>query len=334
MAVPPEPLSVHLGEIERALQAVIGNSPDPVVAASRYVMGWEDAAGQPAAAGGKRVRPALCLYAAGLFGAAEGALPGAVSVELVHNFSLVHDDVQDLDAERHGRPTLWALHGAAQAINAGDFLYARAQHALLDGQGPAERRIAALRILTSATERMIAGQWADVSFETRQDVTVDEYLAMIAGKTGALLGAPLEMGAVLAGAPPSLSHALGRWGEAVGLAFQARDDHLGIWGNPNLTGKSNTNDIVRRKKTLPVIHGLAGPSGTSIRAVYSQAELDSTAVTEVVRLLEESGADEFTRTVTERMAGEASAILDGMDLPGTAKAQLRAIGDYLVNRDG
>ncbi len=261
-------------------------------------------------------------------------MPGAVAVELVHNFSLVHDDVQDLDAERHGRPTLWALHGAAQAINAGDFLYARAQHALLDGQGPAERRIAALRTLTSATERMIAGQWADVSFETRHDVTVDEYLAMIAGKTGALLGAPLEIGAVLAGAPPALSQALGRWGEAIGLAFQARDDYLGIWGDPNLTGKSNTNDIVRRKKTLPVIHGLAGPAGARIRAVYSLAELDSTAVTEVVRLLEESGADEFTRTVTERMAGEASAILDGLELPVAAKAQLRAIGAYLVNREG
>jgi geranylgeranyl diphosphate synthase type I len=297
-------------------------------------MGWEDAAGQPANAGGKRVRPALCLYAAGLCGAPEAAMPGAVAVELVHNFSLVHDEVQDLDAERHGRPTLWALHGPAQAINAGDYLYARAQHALLGGVGPAERRLLALRILTSATERMIAGQWADVAFESRQDVTVDEYLAMIAGKTGALLGAPLEVGAVLAGAPATLCQALGRWGEAIGLAFQAHDDYLGTWGNPNLTGKSNTNDIARRKKTLPVIHGLAGPAGARIRAMYAQPELDSPTVAEVVRLLEESSAGAFTRTITERMAAEAAAILDGMDLPGAAKAELRTVGDYLVNRDG
>jgi geranylgeranyl diphosphate synthase type I len=297
-------------------------------------MGWEDAAGQPANAGGKRVRPALCLYAAGLCGAPEAAMPGAVAVELVHNFSLVHDEVQDLDAERHGRPTLWALHGPAQAINAGDYLYARAQHALLSGVGPAERRLAALRILTLATERMIAGQWSDVSFEARDDVTVEDYLAMIAGKTGALLGAPLEMGAVLAGAPATLCQALGRWGEAIGLAFQAHDDYLGTWGNPNLTGKSNTNDIARRKKTLPVIHGLAGPAGARIRAMYAQPELDSPAVAEVVRLLEESGAGAFTRTITERMAAEAAAILDGMDLPVAAKAELREIGGYLVNRDG
>lgn len=296
-------------------------------------MGWEDAAGMPANAGGKRIRPALCLYAGALFGSTGAALPGAVAVELVHNFSLVHDEVQDHDAERHGRPTLWALLGTAQAINAGDFLYSRATDALLQGPGPAESRLAALHLLTDAVARMIGGQWADLSFETRDDVTTGEYLEMVAGKTGALLGAPLAIGATLAGAPMATAEALGRWGEAIGLAFQIHDDYLGIWGDPDLTGKSNTNDIARKKKTLPVLHALATPGGRVIREIYARPALDDGDITAVVATMQEAGSAEFTRDAASRQAAAAAAILETIDLGATRKEDLRAIGAYLIDRD-
>jgi len=334
MNAPPAGLRAHLPAIENALRAAIGDEDLPVAAACRYVMGWEDLHGRPALARGKRIRPALCLYAAGLFGPANVAMPGACGIELVHNFSLVHDEVQDHDAERHGRPTLWALLGTAQAMNAGDYLYAKAQQVLLAGEGPVELRLAAWRTLTEATTKMIEGQWADLSFETRDDVSADEYLAMIAGKTGALLGAPLEMGASMAGAPGEVARALGRWGEAIGLAFQAHDDYLGTWGDPNLTGKSNTNDIARGKKTLPVIHALAAPEGALIREIYARGEVDAGAVAEVVDVLNRLGSDDYTRGVAASKAAEAAAILDGLELADTVKAELRGMGEYLVRRDG
>lgn len=296
-------------------------------------MGWEDQAGRPTSAGGKRIRPALCMYAGGLFGDAAAALPGAVAVELVHNFSLIHDEVQDHDRERHGRPTLWALLGEAQAINAGDYLYARSTRALLDGPGQPQRRLTALAILTGAVERMIGGQWADLSFESRDDVTAEEYLAMVAGKTGALLGAPLSIGATLAGAPPETARALGDWGEAVGLAFQIHDDYLGTWGNPDLTGKSNTNDIARKKKTLPVIHALQGPGGPLIRQVYAKPELTEEDIAAVVATLNAARSAEFTRDAAARQADAASGILDTLQLAPEQKAELRTIGDYLIHRD-
>lgn len=296
-------------------------------------MGWEDQAGRPTSAGGKRIRPALCMYAGGLFGDAAAALPGAVAVELVHNFSLIHDEVQDHDRERHGRPTLWALLGEAQAINAGDYLYARSTRALLDGPGQPQRRLTALAILTGAVERMIGGQWADLSFESRDDVTAEEYLAMVAGKTGALLGAPLSIGATLAGAPPETARALGDWGEAVGLAFQIHDDYLGTWGNPGLTGKSNTNDIARKKKTLPVIHALQGPGGPLIRQVYAKPELTEEDIAAVVATLNAARSAEFTRDAAARQADAASGILDTLQLAPEQKAELRTIGDYLIHRD-
>jgi geranylgeranyl diphosphate synthase type I len=329
----PPALARHLPAIEDGLRQALGTGESQLAAAARYVMGWEDRHGRPASAGGKRIRPALCVYAGQLFGDARGALPGAVAVELVHNFSLIHDEVQDHDAERHARPTLWALLGEAQAINAGDYLYARAMRALLDGPAQPERRQAALVLLTDAVERMIAGQWADLSFESRDDVTASEYLAMVAGKTAALLGAPLAIGATLAGAPAGTARALGAWGEAVGLAFQIHDDYLGTWGNPDLTGKSNTNDIARKKKTLPIIYALQGAAGPFIREIYAKPALTGADITAVVGALNESGAGAFTRDAAARQADAANAILQALDIEPLQKTELREIGEYLIHRD-
>ena len=330
----PEALGRHLPLIEDALQAALSDGPDELRAVSRYVLGWESSSGEPMVTGGKRIRPALCLFGAEVFGAEPGvALPGAVAVELIHNFSLVHDDVQDRDLERHGRPTVWSVKGEGQAINAGDYLITCAFRSLLEGPGLADRRLSALAVLNHAMSRMIAGQWADITFEERQDVSPEEYLDMIRGKTGALLGAPLAMGAILAGAPEDQAHALGEWGETVGLAFQVQDDYLGIWGDPNLTGKSNTGDIARRKKTLPIVHGLAGPSAPEIRAVYESDPQGPEAVGRVVAALEAAGADQLCRERAHALVSQADALLDSFELPSGHREQLRAVGRYLVDRD-
>jgi geranylgeranyl diphosphate synthase type I len=224
--------------------------------------------------------------------------------------------------------------GEAQAINAGDFLITRAFEALLAAPAPAGRPLAALRVLNKGMARMIAGQWADVSFESRDDVSTGEYIEMVRGKTGALLGAPLEIGALLAGASEAQAQALGVWGEIVGLAFQVRDDELGIWGNPNLTGKSTSSDIARRKKTLPIVHGLASPSAApDIRAVYEEPDVDTEGVARVVAALDRVRAQAVCQETAEALTEEADAILDSFEIPEDDRAELRAVGQYLINRD-
>lgn len=331
----PQFLMRYRDAIENGLRVAIGDEISPLTAAARYVLGWESPEGHATSPGGKRIRPALCLFAAEAFGGSvEDALPGAVAVELVHNFSLVHDEIQDRDAERHHRPTVWALLGEAQAINVGDFLYTRAIRALTGGADHPGRRLAALAILNDAIERMIQGQWRDIAFESDQFVSERDYLEMVAGKTGALLGAPLAIGATLAGAPASTADILRQWGITVGLAFQARDDYLGIWGNPDRTGKSNVNDIARRKKTLPIIQGLARPgTGAVIRDAYLSEAPTSEQIARVVESLEMSNIHVRVAEYASRYAAEADALLDRIALPETTRDQFRELASYFAERD-
>ncbi len=336
----PSPAAEALGqyrdELETALRDAVGNSPLPLEAASRYVMGWEDEHGRPCDAGGKRIRPALCIQAALAFrGSLANALPGAVAVELVHNFSLVHDEVQDHDADRHHRPTLWALLGEAQAINAGDFLYARAIRALIDADGPAQRRMAALDVLTSAITSMIDGQWHDIAFESRDSVSVGDYLDMVAGKTGALLSAPLRIGAILAGASDSDAQRIGEWGARVGAAFQAHDDYLGIWGDPGETGKSNTNDIARRKKSLPIVHALGDADAAAVVSrIYSQSDISEQDIETVVAALEDAGSAEYCRERARSQVEAADGLLRDLPFDADTRARFEQIARFFVERRG
>src|SRR5580658_5649562 len=186
---------------------------------------------------------------------AEVGLPGGVAVELVHNFSLIHDDIIDEDIERHHRPTVWSLFGVGPAIIAGDALETLAHQVLLEAS-PATGA-AASAALAEATAAMISGQADDIAFEKRRNVSVEECMAMSAGKTGALLGCASSIGAVLAGAPDATVGALRDYGRHLGLAFQAVDDLLGIWGDPDRTGKPAGSDLRQRKKSMPVVSALA-----------------------------------------------------------------------------
>jgi geranylgeranyl diphosphate synthase type I len=285
------------------------------------------------AGGGKRVRAALVLVSAAAAGGSEEAgIPGAVAIELVHNFSLLHDDIIDEDRDRRHRPTVWAQFGIGSAIIAGDALAALATQVLLDD--PTPERVRATATLATATQEMIAGQADDMAFETRTSVTVEECLRMATGKTGALLSCASSLGAVLVGASDATVTALADFGRNVGIAFQAIDDVLGIWGQPSQTGKPAGNDLVQHKKTLPVVTALARADGRrpELQALLSRtlAEQD---VAEAARLIEESGAREEATDIAESHLEAALASLDRADLLPGPRAQLVAIANFVTERD-
>lgn len=306
-----------------------------------YHLGFVDRDGRPSSGdGGKAVRPALAFLSAQAVGAsAETAMPGALAVELVHNFSLLHDDVMDQDLERRHRPTAWALFGVGQAIVTGDALLVLAHQVLLEPPS-AEREQASLA-LTRATARMIAGQAEDLSFESRLDVTVEECLQMCAHKTGALISYAASVGAILAGAEEPAVRALEDFGLHLGLAFQAVDDILGIWGRPETTGKPVAGDLRSNKKTLPVVaalEALVGPAspgewGERLLRFLSDGHLTEEDVMAAVSLVEKAGGRERCMAEADRELQLALAALDRADLDPSARAELTDLARFVTSRD-
>jgi geranylgeranyl diphosphate synthase type I len=299
---------------------------------SAYHLGWVDGDGRPTEGGGKVVRPALALLSARAAGAEpEVGLDGAVGVELVHNFSLLHDDIMDHDRERHHRPTAWTLFGEDRAILTGDALVTLSVQVLLES--PTDERVRAAALLTDATARMIDGQAQDLALEGRLDVTVEECLAMISGKTAALLSCASAIGAVLAGAPNELVGRLAAFGEHVGMAFQAVDDQLGIWGRPEVTGKPVFGDLRQRKRSLPVAAALAeGGGGTRrLEQLLAKEALSEEELGEAASLVEAAGGRDWAASEARDRLELALAELDGVD--DDARAELSALARFIVARE-
>jgi geranylgeranyl diphosphate synthase type I len=299
-----------------------------------YHMGWMDAEGRLAQAEGKYVRPSLTLLACeAIAGRHEPALPAAAAIELAHNFSLVHDDVQDEDEERHHRPTVWKLWGKAQAINAGDLMFTLALESL---QGlPAETAQRTTRVLLQAIRRMVEGQYLDISYEVRERVSIDEYMTMVARKTGAMIAASCRLGAICAGADEKTEAALDEWGARVGLTFQIVDDVLGIWGDSGATGKSNVNDIARKKKSLPVVYAFAVAEADELallKRTYARPELTDGDIRAVVAVLERVGARDYAFGLAAEFYDKAAAVLDSVDLREEGRRDLQAVADFVLNR--
>ncbi|WP_030560727.1 polyprenyl synthetase family protein [Streptomyces aureocirculatus] len=323
------------------LRSAVDRLAPPMDTVAAYHFGWIDADGNPAVGdGGKAVRPALALLSAEAAGATpETGVPGAVAVELVHNFSLLHDDLMDGDEQRRHRDTVWKVHGPAQAILVGDALFALANEVLLElGTVEAGR---ATRRLTTATRALIDGQAQDISYEHRERVTVEECLEMEGNKTGALLACAVSIGAVLGGADDATADTLERYGYHLGLAFQAVDDLLGIWGDPEATGKQTWSDLRQRKKSLPVVAALAagGPAserlGELLAADAKSNDFDSFSEAEfAVRaaLIEEAGGREWTADEARRQHAVAIEALDEVQMPDPVRAQLSALADFVVVR--
>lgn len=257
--MPDYQLYLHL--LEMTMQQFIDRAtchPSFVYDMIKYHMGWVNKHFERnVQRKGKRLRPLLLLLCCeALSEKWHHALPAAMAVEFLHNFTLIHDDIEDRDEMRRGQPTLWSLWGVPQAINAGDALYALAYQALLASTREVDcaSAMTAAKVFTSVVLHITEGQCLDIGFEREQNITEDAYLNMIMGKTAALLGLCSELGAILADADDFRRRKMRDFGIALGMAFQMQDDILGLWGNPDKTGKPVGSDLIKGKKTLPIIH--------------------------------------------------------------------------------
>jgi geranylgeranyl diphosphate synthase type I len=338
---PPAALAEARNLVLPAMRDAVGRLDETDRRIVAYHLGWTDLAGLPSAGGGKGVRPALATLSARAAGAAPGVgVPGAVAVEMVHNFSLLHDDVMDGDTERRHRPTVWAVWGTPSAILAGDALLALAVEVLLDE--PTTHRANAARLVSETTRALIRGQTEDLAFERRGDVGLGECLAMADGKTASLLSASAAIGAVLAGGPGPVVRALARYGTELGMAFQLVDDLLGIWGNPARTGKPVHSDLRARKKTLPITYAVThgGTPGLRLAAWLARAEPEpggkGPADAEVRRaadLVEAAGGRRWAAEEAARRLGLAERALHNAPLEPGARDELLEIAHFVVARE-
>jgi geranylgeranyl diphosphate synthase type I len=334
-------INERMGWVDDELRAVLPHVPGEtaVYAMLRYHLGWTDAAGQavePAAQrrfGGKRLRGVLAILACEACGGdGRRAVPAAAAVELIHNFSLIHDDIEDSDEERRHRPTLWRLWGVPQAINAGSNMQALVTRTALR---LAERGVAppavldAVRRLTDAIVLMTEGQCLDIAFQDQAGVDAAGYFAMTERKTAALLAAALECGAALApGAGAASVQLMHHFGRAFGLAFQARDDYLGVWGDPVLTGKPVGSDIERGKRSLPVV--LALGRSPEPQGLLQQLEARNTMA--VMSALEALDIRCEVEAIVARLTAEALCSLEELGDGGDAGHTLAAIARTALGR--
>ncbi len=308
-----------------------------------YHLGWRDLALQPAALDpGKLLRPQLALLACGAVGGNPvQALPLAAGIQLIHDFSLIHDDIEDNSDTRRGRVTVWKQWGLAQGINAGDGMFVVAHlalHRLADRGVPPARVLAVLRRFDETILRICEGQYLDLSFEGRLDVSSDDYLAMIERKTAALIAAAAGLGALVGGADDVLSDALFGFGHHMGMAFQIEDDILGIWGDPRRTGKPAAADVQQRKVTLPIIRALASaPERAALTELYGQASISPDDIGRVLAILDASDARAFSAAQAAEHHTAATAALQHLRAaapPSAASAvqQLDTLATRLIGR--
>lgn len=302
-----------------------------------YHMGWVDAELNPISGqAGKRIRPLLCLLTCAASGGNwNQAIPAASAIELVHNFSLIHDDIEDGSPTRRGRDTIWKLWGMEQAINIGDTMFALSHIAmarLADRGVSPQITVDALRRFDETCVALTYGQYHDMSFETRDDVTVGQYLEMIKGKTAVLLALSAELGARIAGQESGSQDHYAQFGLKCGLAFQVIDDILGIWGDEAKIGKSADTDLITKKKTLPVLYGLE--QDEELRYLYDNTPSpDEDFVKKVGLRLNKIGAHEFAKDKAAVYSESALAHLEAAKPSGDAAESLFQLANMLLNRD-
>ncbi|MBP2479210.1 geranylgeranyl diphosphate synthase type I [Crossiella equi] len=323
--------------IDGPLRAAVGGLAASLRLGAGFHFGFWDAQGNPITADqGKMARPAFVLGAARAVGGGrtgDAAVRAAVAVELVHNFSLVHDDVMDADRTRRGRATVWAQFGVPYAILLGDAMLAMANQVLTRG-GDADA-VAVCAELSAAVVALCVGQHQDMSFEEQGAVGPEEYLAMAAGKTAALLAGACVLGALAGGASPAQVDALRRFGHHIGLAFQLVDDVLGIFGDPAVTGKPVGADLLRYKKSMPVLVALTGgsPAGAQLAELYRTRAVTPENLAHAADLVAEAGGRSWTEHEAARQYRLALHWLDQVDGDPVAVAELRALADLMTTRN-
>ncbi|HEY3285437.1 MAG TPA: polyprenyl synthetase family protein [Armatimonadota bacterium] len=353
-----------LSEVRSASLSAPGDAPgaegpaEALYRMSEYHLGWRDHEGTPiqeeerTRLGGKRLRPVLCLLACeAISGSPNAALPAAAGIEFIHNFSLIHDDIEDRDEARRHRPTVWKVWGVPQAINVGSNMQALVYSAAsrtADRGLPSHAVAWLLRRLTDATLRMTEGQFLDMSFEQARQLSVEEYWTMVGGKTAALLTATTAVGAGLglrscgSQGPEALELAFERFGRLFGLAFQARDDYLGVWGQTEVTGKPVYADLLRKKKSLPVAFSLANATGANLKCLrdyYASPTPEPNKVPDVLAVAEGLGAREYVQQQVEHLTDQAFSALEEVRPSADAPAQscafdrIAAITRYALDRE-
>ncbi|MFE8936480.1 family 2 encapsulin nanocompartment cargo protein polyprenyl transferase [Streptomyces sp. NPDC007872] len=322
--------------VQPQLRSTVETLPGSIRRVAMYHFGWEHADGTPAAGqAGKAVRPALVLAAARALGAEEArAVKAAAAVELAHNFTLLHDDIVDGDPTRRHRPTAWTVFGIPDALIAGDAMSALALRLLAEDPHPASA--AASARLAACVIELCAGQQADCAFERRgpREVSLDECTAMATAKTGALLGCACALGALYAGAGEEEVAAMDAFGREAGLAFQLIDDLIGIWGNPERTGKPAGADLAARKKSLPVVAALTSgtPAGEELAELYSRPALDAAGVRAAADAVERAGGRDWAQAqAAERMGRAVEHLAQAVPDP-VAAGDLLALAEFVTRR--
>ncbi len=329
----------YLQALETLMQEVVAERSDSyrgLYGMLRYHLGWADRDFRPVILpAGKRLRPLLLLLSCEAQGGNwQQALPAAAALELLHNFTLIHDDIEDGDRFRRGRECLWVVWGLPQGLNAGDTLFALAYAAFLrlNQTGlPPVLILEALQRFNATILRITEGQYLDMGFEARLDVGVEAYLEMISGKTAALIALACELGGLLAQAPAERVAALAEFGRALGMAFQIEDDLLGLWGDPQRTGKPVGSDLLRRKKSLPILHGLT--HSAELRALWAESQPAEDWVQRALVALEEAGSRDYAQALAaewHRRALEALACTQGQ---GAAQDALFDLTRQLLGRN-
>ncbi len=320
-------------ELQRQISRLDAPRTKPFHEMLTYHMGWTGEDAGPEATG-KRIRPMLLLLSTSACGADwQSALPAAAAVELVHNFSLVHDDIQDNSDKRRGRPTTWVKWGMPMAINAGDALFVLSNQAIDDLKENylAGAVVKVAEILHNTCLELTRGQFLDMSYEERNDLLVEDYWPMISGKTAALLSACCHIGSLLGGADESKQDTYRSFGHYLGLAFQVQDDILGVWGDESVTGKSAASDLIEGKKSLPVLAGLSANGKFAAR--WKQGPIRTEEVQDLARVLANEGGYEAAMDAAKQMTDLALMSLREADPEGEAGAALFDLADKLLKRN-
>ena len=336
----PESFALYRNTVQVELQKVVDGCPPVLRNMLRYHMGWQDKHGHSCSKeSGKFIRSALCLLSCQAVGGdMVQVMPAAAAVELIHNFSLINDDIEDTSYERHHRATLWKLWGQSQAINAGDAMFTLAYLALLrlKERGIASEKITnSIKILSLACLELCEGQCLDVEYENRLDTTIENCLDMAAKKTGALFAVSTSLGAHLGSEDDKMVKYFHLFGKGLGIAYQICDDILGIWGMEESTGKS-AGDISQRKKTLPVVYGLQNSQGDirkRLEELYAQKSIEGKDITEVTKILDRLGARNYAENLAEQHYNKAIAQLKATRLDTSRQSPLKEIARFLLKRD-
>jgi geranylgeranyl diphosphate synthase type I len=336
----PESFTSYRDTVRVEIKKVIDSCPSVLRNMLRFHMGWQDEHGHSCSReSGKFIRSNLCLLSCQVVGGdTSQVIPAAAAVELIHNFSLIHDDIEDASYERHHRPTVWKLWGQSQAINAGDAMFTLAYLALLKlkEKGVTDEKIASsTKMLSLACLQLCEGQYLDIEYEDRLDTTTEDYLDMAVRKTAALFAVSTSLGAYLGSGDSKLIDFFHVFGKELGIAYQIYDDILGIWGMEENIGKS-VSDISQRKKTLPVVYGLQNSEGEArkrLEKFYSQKSIEGEDIAEVTNILEQLGARDYAENLAEQHYQKALAYLEATGLDISRQAPLKEIASFLLNRD-